>query len=338
MSDNTKMSGSLGAFFINLRRKLREIKIGRDLPVFFVFLIISTGFWVLKSMNEEYETNLEISVDYINLPKEYVFSASPISSLQVTVKATGNALVRYRSTGQALALDMEDMIRTARRSNDGRLYVLTDGVGRKIQRQIGSDAFISAVFPDTIYFSLSGLARKKVPVIADVEVQMASQLIQASDQILIPSEVEIYGPNYILDSIHSVQTEKKSFKNITDTLHSVLTLKNIENVEFSTKSVEITIPLETFTEKVLSIPVISSGFPDSLRFRSFPGVVSVSFFVGLSRFNQIVNSAITVEIPYASVRGISNGSVIPNVVVNDKWVRNVRVNPERIDYIIELKK
>ena len=93
---------TLGAFFINLRRKLREIKIGRDLPVFFVFLIISTGFWVLKSMNEEYETNLEISVDYINLPKEYVFSASPISSLQVTVKATGNALVRYRSTGQAL--------------------------------------------------------------------------------------------------------------------------------------------------------------------------------------------------------------------------------------------
>ena len=76
-------------FFKVIFRRLRLIKFDRNLPVFLLFLCLSTAFWFLQTIQESTEVILPYRLTIEDLPKDVVFTGDMPSEVQVVYSSKG---------------------------------------------------------------------------------------------------------------------------------------------------------------------------------------------------------------------------------------------------------
>jgi YbbR domain-containing protein len=153
-----------------------------------------------------------------------------------------------------------------------------------------------------------------------------------------PTMVTVYASKSVLDTLSSVSTVFFEAKNVQDTLHRKIALKRMQGVKFIPDKVEVTIPVEEFTEKTLEIPIQGINVPNDLTMRTFPSKVSVSFFVVLSKFNDVKDSDFQATIDYSEFKNAEgNGKLKVNLSKVPSIVDNVRLNTSDVDVLMEEK-
>jgi hypothetical protein len=144
-----------------------------------------------------------------------------------------------------------------------------------------------SISPDTLFIRLSPKMTRRLPITPDIDLAFKTQYNQAGDIVLEPDSVDVTGDAAIVDSLESVKTKHSVFKDLSDTLVVLLPLEKTEGLKYSTGSVTVTVPVEPFTESSIMIPVVARNVPDSMRLKTFPSEIKVSFRVSLNRFESI---------------------------------------------------
>ena len=112
----------------------------REFLFFLFFVFIASAFWILQTLNEEYETEISIPLRIKNVPENVVFTSDIPQELQLKLADKGTVLVNYM-LGQGLMPVTLDFEEYKQRGNHIRLL---RGVelrpGGKI-RFCGRDAF-----------------------------------------------------------------------------------------------------------------------------------------------------------------------------------------------------
>lgn len=67
----------------------------REFLIFFVFFSGSRWFWLLQTLNNDYEAEFSIPVRVKDLPNNVVLTSEPPSELRVRVKDKGTVLLNY---------------------------------------------------------------------------------------------------------------------------------------------------------------------------------------------------------------------------------------------------
>lgn len=269
----------------NWRQDLKE---DRNLFIFLIFLVLSTGFWFLNALQKDYTTTVEFPVRFTNIPEGFILKENKTKELQLKVEAGGFNILRYHlnTSFDELTINVSDM-KQLRDDNKAEFYLVASKFSRSINEQLSNGVSLLEVTPDTLFIDLSPLKIKKVPVSASIETQFEKQYLQGGKLIISPDSVTVSGDAVIVDSVREVFTEHTVLYNLKDTLVTNLSLVNIEGVELSTDKVSVTIPVEPFTESTVQVPIIPQNVPDSLRLKAFPPEITVSFRVSLSRFEDI---------------------------------------------------
>lgn len=94
-------------------------------------------------------------------------------------------------------------------------------------------------------------------------------------------------PAGILDTITTAYTQEVNLENISDTIRQRIALDNKKGVKFVPASVELTFPVDIYTEKTVEVPLRGINFPADKVLRAFPSKVQITFQVGLKRFCSI---------------------------------------------------
>lgn len=63
--------------------------------VFLFFLFLSAVIWLIMTLNETYEKELEVPVRITNIPKNVVLTSASIDTIHVTVRDKGWLLLSY---------------------------------------------------------------------------------------------------------------------------------------------------------------------------------------------------------------------------------------------------
>ena len=267
---------------------LNRIRQDRNLIIFLAFLVISTGFWFLNALRKEYTATLNYPVRFVNVPEDKMLPEDLDNNIALKVKAGGFVILRYQlsNTFLPLTFDLSEMKTWSSGDNKGVYSVTREGHNR-IVGQLSQGMELIDVEPDTLFVPLLEKGAASVPVKIDTQLTFEKQFLQAGPVILQPDSVDIFGPKNIVDSLHFIEASPVIFENLADTVTTMVNLKLPAQVKSSVKRVAATIPVEPFTELNISVPLRVNGLPDSLRIKTFPSEIQVSFRVGISKYEAI---------------------------------------------------
>jgi hypothetical protein len=145
----------------NLTKK--EVRIvNRNVVVFAFFLFLSFLFWYLNSLGKDQEVDIRYPVKYINLPNNRQFNEQPPAKLNLYLKGPGYSILRLKYSGNR-APAVIDFSRTGYKKVTGGkptdYYLITSDLVQEINTQLKSECRITAIKPDTLYFSFTQSAR-----------------------------------------------------------------------------------------------------------------------------------------------------------------------------------
>ena len=276
----------------------------KEVLVFFFFALLAFGFWLLQSLQQEYEIELVFPVKYKNVPADIAFNAPEVETITAKVKDKGSVLLNY-TFGRSFAPIEVNMKNT--KEKNGSVQVSKRQIENDIQKQLIATTALQSFDPQQIDMDFSQRVHKEIPVVFN-------------------------GDIHTLTSVKTVFTEvKKANKNITRTVQLI----KVDGVNFDPESVSITIPIEEYTEKTLEIPVSCSHIPPHYTVRMFPAVVKVTCSVPLSRFKGLSEDMFSIHIPFEDLEQNVSGTLPVKLTKKPDWVHTAILLPDKVEFILE---
>jgi len=325
---------NIRVFLKTAKRKIKNFLLSdksREFLIFLFFLFIASGFWLLQTLNDDYQATYTLPVRLRDVPNDVVLTSEPPASVKVTLKDKGTVLLNYM-LGQSfypINLDFPDY---SERGNHVR--IMSRELDKKINSQLISSTSIVSIKPDTLDFVYTQGQSKKLRVKLHGTFTPARQYY-ITDTIISPDTVTVYAPANILDTMKFAHTNVMTLEDVSDTIQQLATFKRIKGVKYIPNSVEVTFPVDIITEKTIEVSVIPVNFPPDKVLRTFPSRVQITFQVGLNHFKSINPEAFVLTAPYEDLINNPTEKFKLRLKSIPAGISHVRINPEDIDYLIE---
>lgn len=320
--------------YLKLYKQMKDFLLSdksREFFIFLFFFFIASGFWLLQTLNNDYETEFSIPVKLKGVPNNVVITSEPASELHIKVKDKGTVLLNYMlgKSFYPITLDFNDY-----KGTNGHVSVYAPQFERKILSQLNASTRLLSLKPDTLEYYYSTGESKLVPVRLQGTVS-AGREYYLSDTIFTPDSVLVYASEKALDTITVAYTQKLKLEDISDTLKRQVSLASRKGVKFVPASIEMMLPVDIYTEKTVEVPLRGVNFPADKVLRAFPSKVQVTFQVGLSRFRQISADDFHIYVSYEELLHLGSDKYTVKLKNIPKGVSHVRFNPEQVDFLIE---
>ena len=312
---------------------MRKENIQRKIPKsFFVALIITVLFWSLTKLSKEYQTVITFPVEYINIPQDKLIQSEPLQAIDVQAKASGFKLFGTSIFKKKIKLDVKKL----KQKNNSEFYFLLENQKIDIQNQVSSGFVISAIEQDTIYLDLGQLTSKKVALKGTYDFTYKLGHHLTKDVVVTPDSILVSGPKQQIDTLQYLYLEKLELKNISKSIEQKLQVsKTSKTIKFSIKEAMIFGEVDRFTEGNLELPFEIINLPDSISVTTFPKKVKVFYQVGLTNFNKVNLSSFKIVCDYNNSQNNNLNYLIPRVVIKPGFVTSVKINPNKIEYLIQ---
>lgn len=318
-----KVSGQMKDFLLSDK--------SREFFVFLFFFFVAGGFWLLQTLNNDYETSFSIPVKLKGVPNNVVITSEPASELRIKVKDKGTVLLNYMlgKSFYPLTLDFAESS-----NSDNRVQLFASQLEKQVSSQLNVSTRLLSMQPDTLEYIYSKGSSKRVPVKLQGTVTAGRQYY-LSDTIFHPDSVLVYAPAGVLDTITAAYTRRLSLTDISDTLSQQVPLHTQRGVKYVPQSIEMMLPVDIYTEKTVEVPIVGVNFPAGKVLRAFPSKVQVTFQVGLSRFRQITANDFHIHVSYEELLRLGADKYKVKLFRTPEHVSHIRFNPEKVDFLIE---
>ena len=306
-------------------------KNSRELLIFLFFFVIAGAFWLLQTLNDDYEVEFTVPVRLKGVPNNIVITSEPPSDLRIRVKDKGTVLLNYMLAKSffPITLNYGDY-----KGQGNHVHIPLALFEKKLDSQLNLSTKLLWVKPDTIdYIYATGIS-KLVPVRFHGKITAGKQYY-VSDTIFRPDSVLVYAPSSILDTITVAYTRKLTAENITDTLVKTVPLMARKGVKYVPGNTEVSFPVDIYTDKTVEVPIHGVNFPQGMILRTFPSKVKVTFQIGLGHFKNIDADDFRINVSYVELLKLGSEKYTVKLSNTPKGVKQLRLNPAKVDFLIE---
>lgn len=312
-----------------MRKENNQRKIPKS---FFVALIVTVLFWSLTKLSKEYQTVITFPVEYINLPQDKLIQSEPLQEIEVQAKASGFKLFGTSLFKKKIKLDVKKL----KRKSNSEFYLLLENQKIDIQNQVSSGFIINTIEQDTIYLDLGQLTSKKVAIKGTYDFTYKLGHHLTNEVVIKPDSILVSGPKRQIDTLQYLYLEKLELKDISKSIEQKLQISEISNaIKFNIKEVIIFGEVDRFTEGNLELSFEIINLPDSVTVTTFPKKVKVFYQVGLANFNKINIGSFKIVCDFNNSLNNNLNYLIPRVVTKPGFVTSVKINPNKIEYLIQ---
>jgi hypothetical protein len=319
-------------FFLKTVQRMKRFLTSKDLFVFLFFLLISVSLWGLQAMRKTYETTIHIPISYDNLPIGMIQTEKLPEKFGITISDRGSTLLNYRLGKRFVPISI-DLSEYA-----DQTHIASKAFTSVIQQQLNSGTQIKKITPEFLNLNFVQLKRKSLEVKLESRIELSQQYTYSDSIEVIPAKVDVFGPDYILDTLQYAYTDSLVITGLKDTVSQPVSFKRIKDISYSTPKAEVVLRTELFTEKMLDIPIGQINVPKNRMLRIFPSVVRVSFQLGLSHYDTVTAQSFDLSVDYQDI--LINGGLEKLSIKIEKQpesIFNVRIFPNEVDYLIEIK-
>ena len=303
----------------------------REFFIFLFFFLVASGFWLLQTLNNDYEAEFSVPVRLRKVPDNVVLTSEPTSKLRISVKDKGTVLLNYMlgKSFYPVTIDFTEYL-----NDESQVRIPASRFAAEVVSQMKASTQLLSIEPDTLEYIYSTGASKRVPVRLAGSVRAGRQYF-FPDTLFQPDSVMVYAPEPMLDTIDAAYTQYVTLEDVTDTVHRQLLLQASRGVKLVPSSIQMTLPVDIYTEKTVEVPLQGIGFPAGLALRTFPSKVQITFQVGVSRFRDVTADDFHLYVSYEELRRTGADKYTVRLRDIPEGVSHVRVNPEQVDFLIE---
>ena len=312
---------------IKINRRNFRLAPKEDRAILFVCIGIALIFWLLVKLSQTYKAHKEVAFD-VQAPTGQVLAKQPPKNLNVEVEGTGWDLLFDFFTKRELLLsyDLEGL----ERLNLSRGQLRSD-----IKQQLYSDNIkIVDINQDALSLLLEEESNKRVPVHLSAKLSFAAEHQLLPPVKLSPDSVTLSGPKSVIKAYSSWPTDSITRSGLARTqVQSVPLQAAPPEIMLSTAAVEVSIRVEPVTEKSVYVPLVVKNAPDSLRI--FPDKVTLTFKVGLSKYDSVSYRDFTAEIDMKSMSPNAASNTVPIVITQQPgYIKSLYYRPKAAKYFI----
>lgn len=294
--------------------------------VLLVCMGLSLLVWFLMKMAQTFESRGILMLEY-RPPLGRVFAEPPLRSMPYKFSGTGWRLISMGIFHRTPSLEFH-------LSDLPTQVISRSEISRKIEEELQLN--LLELGQDGITIQLDSLFAKKVKITLDTIINYQNGYYYRDSIQLKPDSIFVFGAPQMLAGITEVRTE--SLKMNCPQSDFSITLKLINPnpalLQFSSKQTTLTMPVEQFTEKKITLPITVLNEKDSVQL--LPATVELSCSVGVSRFKEMTASDFRVVAIFGGETGpVGTASAVPlSLVRQPPWVRSARLSPNTVEYLI----
>lgn len=304
----------------------------KEALVFSFFVLLSLGFWLLQSLQQEYEIEVVIPVRYKNVPTDISFTEAPPQEVVAKVKDKGSALLNY-SLGRSFTPIEADMKKQTKGS--GSLSITKKTIESDIQKQLLATTSLVDFEPQHIEAHYSVRVKREIPVVFNGTVHTDPGFHVSGDITISPKTVGVYAGEAVLDTLKQVKTVFTEIKKGSKTIIKTVQLQKVGAATYDPASVTVTIPIEEFTEKTLEVPIVCTDLPSQYTLRTFPSEAKVTCSIPLSQFKDLSEDTFEIRFSFKDLEQNASGTLPIRLTKKPDWVTSATVVPDKIEFILE---
>lgn len=303
----------------------------KKIAVIFTCLVIAVVGWLLLALNSKYIYSAKTVMVYKNFPRNRAFHPLQSDTLDLKVEGTGWQLLLARLRVNPLFVDIN-----LSKLNASEFIVFSDQI-TAINRQLNSSQRVIAANPDTLYFDFSRSFERRIPVKLVSDLKFKPQFGLAKDIELKPAYVNVRGPIELIKDLKYWETDtlKLSDLNARTTLTIPLKRNELKNVNVFPNNVEVTAPVEEFTEKTIDLPVSIRNNNTYLDVAIFPKKVKVTILVSFSAFPNVDTDYLQATVDLSDWKLHGSNKLPVSVTRLPKFSKVVKITPSVVDFLIE---
>lgn len=289
--------------------------------VFLLAFAASLTIWLLINLSKTYERTLPVSIVFKNVAQGTLVKSSD-SLLHVTVGGTGFALLSSNLTNLKFIIDAQ------KEAGKWQWYNTDVALNKLFPKRLQ----VKNVNPKLVSFEQLILAKKRVPVVAKIQVtpEFGYGITHSN---LSKDSVFIYGPKAVIDTVSKVTTQPLFFENRTKSIVGKVAIKPLhENVVIHDKYIDFKYEIEQFTQGEFPVKIKIKNAPEGKNISIFPKEVQVQFQGALSQFSNYTADDFSV---YVNVNHINESNTLPLFIAHvPNGVINARVLKKSVTYLV----
>lgn len=316
-------------FIANIKQKATSGR-GRSVLTFMIFLIISTIFWFMMTLNETIQRDYRLEVNIVNVPENTTFLTEPMQYIEVSVRDKGRALIKYDwGKPPKVNIKYEDFIKRG----DNRVVISQEMLGNNIRNSFGSGCEILSIRPDSINLIITTRPGERLPIFFDINASTAPQYVSYGRFSTSVDSVTVYSLNGVPESMANIRTEPVSLRNLTDSTTLTVHLVSPMGMRVIPSEVTVTIPVEPLVAKTKVIPVKAVNVPRNMVLHTFPATVELSYLVPMSLFKNDDASPVAI----VDYNKIDHSSTTATVTLGNlpDYYHNCATTPTEVEYLVE---
>ncbi|MCF8331024.1 MAG: YbbR-like domain-containing protein [Bacteroidales bacterium] len=318
--------------------KIRDKKFRSRLSIFAVCVLIAMFLWIVIKLSDSYYTEVEYPVSFDNQTSDRILSAYSDSTLQVGIHAKGFKLLNLKwfNAADKIEFNLNHLsMKPYISSGHYNFYLLTDEMLKDVNKKLEKVSKVRDIIPDTIFLMMDEKGKRKVPVQLVTEVSYKSQFEPYREPEPQPDSIWVTGPKSLVEDIDYIRTETYRANDVDDDISEVLKLIIPDMIQADKQKTTLNINVEEYTEISVNIKV-DARMPAgrNLEAKTFPNKVEVSFWVALKDYQKITPGQFTALIDLRKSEIQEEEKALVRITRFPSYVKNIRVKPRYVEYII----
>lgn len=304
----------------------------KKINIFLLFFLLAFIILIFTKLSKEYTNTIAFSIDKTNVPQEYVILNNSDSILNITLQTHGFKWLEYYLSKPKVTIDFIKDVN----KNDSSFIWKKSIAYLNSTDEFGAQVNLVNISPERLVFKFDVNLVKKTPVYLNSNIKFSPGFDVSDAYNIEPDSVLVIGPKVVASKIDSIGTQMVNLTEVKSDINQEVMLKLPEGSNeliFSSPSVTLNAKVEKFTEGSLKIPVLIKNVPDSITIKHFPKFVNVIYYTSLKNFNDITAKDFKVECDYSKLEN-EQSFLIPELTKAPKFVKNVKINQQHIEFII----
>lgn len=320
---------NIKAFLSTLKQKATSTR-GRSALTFLIFLLISTIFWFMMTLNETIQRDYRLKVEIADVPVGTTFITQPPQYIDVSVKDKGRALIKYDwGTPPTVKIRYKDFISRG----ENRIVINQEMLSNNIRNAFGARCEMLSIRPDSINLMTTSRPGDRLPIFLDITTATEPQYVVYGRMQSSCDSVIIYSMNGIPATMLKVPTEHLSLRNLTDTTMVEVPLKCPVGARVEPSTIFVTIPVEPLVAKKRIIPIQVINKPKNVAVHTFPANVELNYLVPMSMFKND-NATPVAVVDYRKI-DINSSTAHVSITQLPDYYFNTSSTPTEVEYLIE---
>lgn len=306
-------------------------------PVFLLFLVISFTLWYINKLNHVYTTDVGVTLEVRGDFRNGMRLSRPVK-VDCRVRGLGYNLLVYKLFDVRRPVVVEASSLTLERQ-DSIYYLSPVSVEAALFNRLDGVELVSLLNHE-FKVDLIRSTDRKVPVVANITVDLKGEYMQIGDVSLEPDSVVVSGSAALLDTIRYVYTRPLVIRDLRRREGS-LKLVPMKGVRFSVGSVRFRMDIVEFTEieRRARVEVRHKAGGKNTRYAVIPETVTLSINVPNRYYREARDMKI---VPYVDLK--ADNAVLGQVIRGQRYAvrldslpRWIKVKAIRPAYITVLK-